>query len=543
LKDETGLRRAGIYAHCLDGRGDHRTKCVWALVSSRPDSESKAVASASFARFADTTHARANLKHKALRAFSDTLVLGGAEFVLRLGFTAVLARLVTPEQFGIVMLVTAVTAIADNFRDLGLSTATIQREHITHAEVSNLFWINTAAGTLLAVIICGLAPLIALYFREPRVLPVTMALATTFVLGGLTVQHEALLGRQMRLGPKALMRLTAFMVSSLVAITLAAKGFGYWSLVWREIVRSALIVVGAWALCRWVPGRPRRDTNVRELIKFGSGLTATYMVTAVANSLDRFLLGRAQGASVVGLYRQSYQLVVAPMAQLMGPLYQVSLPSLSMLQDEPERFCRAFIRIVALVAMVSMPLGVLVCVFAEEVTLVMLGPQWAGAATFIRIFAIGSILQSVYSTSGFVLVSRGRSSELLRLTLAQTGLRAGMMCVGAAWGGIGVALADVASTAIAFAPFLHWSLKDSPVSTGAFLSAIGKSLGASLILAVTLALARMSLSGMRPASALAVAILVTMASFPAGVALMPGGKAELSELRSLGMSLLGRCKS
>jgi O-antigen/teichoic acid export membrane protein len=493
-----------------------------------------------FERFSDTTAARADLRRTAVRGFGDTFVLSGAEFMLRLVFTAVLARLISPEQFGLVMLVTAVTAVADSFRDLGLSTATIQREHITREQVSNLFWINAASGVLLALGVSALAPLVSTYFHEPRLTPVTMALATTFVLGGLSVQHEALLGRQMRLAPKGLMRLMAFVVSSVAAAGLAALGYGYWALVWREILRSALIVVGAWSLCRWIPGRPRRDVDVRDLVKFGSGLTATYMLTAVVSSLDRFLLGRVQGAGVVGLYRQSYQLVVAPMSQLMGPLYQVSLPSLSMLQDEPERFARAYLRIVSIVAMASMPLSVLVCIWAEEVALVMLGPQWTGAAIFVRIFAIGSLLQSVFSTTGFVLVSRGRSAELLRLTTLQVGLRASMMCVGAAWGGVGVAVADMSSTAIAFVPYLQRALHGSPVSTRAFLASVGRPFGGSVVLAAALIALKMCLPEVRPIAALGLALIVAVVSFPLGVALMPGGRTELSELASATASVLNR---
>jgi O-antigen/teichoic acid export membrane protein len=510
--------------------------------ASQPDLTAAKESTASlFDKYSDTTAAKAELRRTAARGLGHTFVLSGAEFVLRLLFTAVLARLISPEQFGLVMLVTAVTAIADNFRDLGLSTATIQREHVSEQQVSNLFWINTAAGVALALIVCALAPAVSMYFREPRLTAVTMALASTFVLGGLSVQHEALLGRQMRLGPKGLMRLAAFVVSSAAASGLAVAGYGYWALVWREIVRSALIVVGAWSLCRWVPSRPRRDTDVRELVKFGSGLTATYMLGALASSLDRFLLGRIQGAEVVGLYRQSYQLVVAPMSQLMGPLYQVSLPSLSMLQQEPKRFARTYTRIVSIVAMVSMPLSVLTCVWAEEIASVMLGPRWAGAAIYIRMFALGGLLQSVFSTIGFVLVSRGLSSKLLRISTAQVGLRACLMCVGAAWGGLGVATAEVSSTAIAFLPYLRQSLKGSPVSARAFLESLARPFGGSVVLLVVLvALKAGTPAAVGPTAGLALALMLTVVAFPAGVALMPGGVGELTELTKTIRALLDR---
>ena len=457
---------------------------------------------------------------------------GAGEFVLRLGFTAILARLISPDDFGLFMMVAAVTAVADQFRDLGLSTATIQREQITHAEVSNLFWVNTAAGLLIALIICAVSPLVALYFREPRLTWMTVALAPTLVLGGLTVQHEALLGRQMRLGGKSGMRLLAFFLSSVVAVLLARAGFGYWALVWREVARSAFIVIGAWAICPWIPGMPRRDTEVKGLVLFGSGLTGTYILGALTASLDRVLLGRFQGAAAVGLYRQSYQLVVTPMTQLMGPLYQVALPGLSMLQGDPRRFRDFFTRIVSFVATVTMPLSVFLAVYAEEVSAVVLGEQWRGAATFIRIFGVGGTLQSAFSTIGFVLVSRGRSGELLKLGGLLAAVKALLMLFGLRWGAVGVAVADVSSIVVLFVPFLRISLKDSPVTILAYLQALVRPFISSILLAIVLVAFRMTLVVSNSLVSLLAGLAVAALIFPVVWLTLPGGKTEFRQLRS-----------
>src|SRR4051794_3165460 len=144
------------------------------------------------------------------------------------------------------MMVMAVTAIADQFRDLGLSTVTVQKEKLTHQEVSNLFWINTVAGLVIALIVCAASPLIAIYYKESRLVPVTCILATNFFWGGLMVQHQALLTRQLKLGYTSFVRLLSSLLSTLLALILAWKGFGYWALVWREIARCALLTVGMW---------------------------------------------------------------------------------------------------------------------------------------------------------------------------------------------------------------------------------------------------------------------------------------------------------
>ena len=159
-----------------------------------------------FTRLVRTDAIRKDLRSRSVRAAGFTWAAGVADFVFRIGATAILARLILPQQFGLVMMVTAVTAVADQFRDLGLSTATVQRKEISHQEVTNLFWINVFAGAGIALMIVAVSPLVSGYYKEPRLTPITCILATNFVWGGLVVQHEALLARMLKLGHIAIVR-------------------------------------------------------------------------------------------------------------------------------------------------------------------------------------------------------------------------------------------------------------------------------------------------------------------------------------------------
>ena len=186
------------------------------------------------------THAiRNDLRGKSVRAATYTWATGMGDFVLRIGSTAILARLVLPAEFGLVMMVMAVTAIADQFRDLGLSSATVQRKDISHEEVSNLFWVNFMAGVVIALIVCAISPLVSLYYKESRLTVLTCVLAMNFIWSGLMVQHQSLLTRQLKLGYTSGIRLASSFLSTLLAVFLAWKGMGCWALVWREVVRSA----------------------------------------------------------------------------------------------------------------------------------------------------------------------------------------------------------------------------------------------------------------------------------------------------------------
>jgi PST family polysaccharide transporter len=202
-----------------------------------------------------------------------------------------------------------------------------------------------------------------------------------------------------------------------------------------------------------------------------------------------------------------------------------------MLQTEPERYRRFYLRIVAIVASVSMPLSVFVSIYAEEISALILGDQWRGAATFIRIFGIGAMLQSVYSTIGFVLVSRGRSGQLLALAVIQATVKASLMTLGLRWGAVGVAIGDISTPLIMFAPYLYVSFKDSPVTIDAFQRSLMRPFIASVVTALILVFFRATVE-LPSVISLFAAMLVTATVFPALWLMLPGGRLELRELRS-----------
>ena len=233
---------------------------------------------------------------------------------------------------------------------------TVQRKDISHQEVSNLFWINALAGTLIALVVCALSPLVSAYYKDPRLTVITCILASNFFFGGLMVQHQALLARVLKLGHSATVRVLASVISTVVAVLLAWKGFGYWALVWREVVRSVLLAAGMWFCFPWIPGLPCWKTDIRGLLGFGAHLSAANILASISGGADRFLLGRFWGAGPVAMYRQAYQLLVVPMDQLLSPVYQVTQPGLSMLQAEALRYRRFYKKVLTVVCVATMPL-------------------------------------------------------------------------------------------------------------------------------------------------------------------------------------------
>jgi len=485
-----------------------------------------------FSKFADTGAVRQNLKRKSVRGVLFMVNAGGIDFVMRLVSTFLLARLLSPTDFGLVAMVLSVTGIAEQFSELGLSTATIQCRELKHQQVTNLFWINVGAGCLFSLAICALAPGISRFYGNPGLLPMTFAISTTFIWGGLTVQHQALLSRQMKQAHMATVRLSASLLSQILAIGLAVNHFGAWALAWREVARAFFVAVGIWLFCRWIPGLPRRNAEIGGLLRYGSHLTLSVAAMACVTQLDRLIIGRFFGASTLGLYRQAQQLMLAPIEQLRSPLSSVASPSLSILQTDAGRYRRYYQRIVLAMALVTMPLGLFVAVYADEITHVLLGPKWIAAAVFLRIFGVVTFLKPAVETAGLVMMTYGLSKRLLVLTVAYHAIFAVFMFVGICWGAEGVALSNVVTVVLLMFPMLYFSLRGTPVTVGAFFSAISTPVIASAIMAGVLLLFRDLVSRYGMAVSLFSGLGLGAAIYTAAIFLLPRGRRETVALIS-----------
>ena len=267
----------------------------------------------------------------------------------------VLARLLPPSAFGLLAMVAAMGTILDLVKEFGLSAATIQKQNISHAQVSALFWINAAVGALLGLGLFLAAPLLARFYGQPELEAVARWLALAFAVSGLTVQHWALLRRQMRFGAIAGLETTADLLSFGTAIGLAVAGVGYWALVAQRLVSPILLMLGSWALCRWRPARPAPAGGVRGLLEFGASVTGSGLAVALSRSIDQILIGWLWGPALLGLYERTTRLLLMPINTINAPVYAVGMPALSRLIDQPARYRSMFGQVMQKLALLTMP--------------------------------------------------------------------------------------------------------------------------------------------------------------------------------------------
>ncbi len=411
-----------------------------------------------YARHFETGHLLGDLKGRSVRGGAVTLSSQAIKFVLQIGSTMVLARLLLPSDFGLIAMVTAIVGFVAMFKDAGLSMATVQRKDITHDQVSTLFWINVALSAAVMLVVAALAPAIAAFYSEPRLVWVTLALAGTMLFAGFTVQHQALLRRQMRFKALAVIEIVTMTVGIAVAIVMALVGFGYWSLVGMTAAAGLANALMVWVLCDWRPGQPKRDSGVGEMLRFGGNLTGFEFINYWARNADNVLIGYAWGSAYLGLYAKAYGLLLMPVKQVNAPISSVFVPVMSRLADDPIRYERAAKRILRLMATLFPPMVALLAIFSREVISIMLGHQWLEAVDVFRWLALVCVYQLVLGQCGNMFITQGRTDLLLKSGMLNALISVVSIVAGLPFGIEGVAIAYAASGVLLRMPILIFYL-------------------------------------------------------------------------------------
>ena len=390
-------------------------------------------------RYLKTDHLKADLKSRSIKGGAITIIGQALRFTLRMGSTIILARLLTPFDYGLIGMVAVVVNFVALFKDLGLSVATIQRAELNHQQVSTMFWINVGVGLTIVVLTIALSPAIAWFYQEPRLIPITIVLASGMLLGGLSVQHEALLKRQMRFGQLALIEISSMFVGSVAAIISAWYGAGYWALVILQLSGQLTILVGVWLMCGWRPGFPKWDSSIRPMLAIGGNYTGFTILHYFSTNFDNILIGSSLGPRPLGLYDKAYQLLLLPLRQINIPIRNVAIPTLSSLHTEPVRYKVYYHKALLLMTTFGMPLVVFTFVVADQLVPLLLGEQWADVVPIFRVLGLAAFLSTFNMAAGWVFISFGRTDRQFRWGIIASIITTLSFVIGIRWGAIGVA--------------------------------------------------------------------------------------------------------
>jgi O-antigen/teichoic acid export membrane protein len=413
-----------------------------------------------------TDHLRHDLKGRSISGGFVTVSAQAVKFFLTVGSTMVLARLLTPDDFGVVTMVVGTVASLRIFNYAGLSTATVQRDDITHAQVSNLFWINLGLSGAFTLLVAAASPLFVWFFKDPRLLPVSLLISLTFVLNGAAVQHQALLNRQMRFKAIAVIEVVSLAASVVVGVVMAWAKCAYWSLVFSALTAEFVALVLSWRATLWRPQLPRRGIGTLALVGFGANLTLGNFFFSIVRSLDNVLIGRRYGADSVGLYSRATALLIRPLDQIMSPISAVFMPALSRLQDQPERYRRAFGQVNDAMMLFTFPMTAMLLALAHPLTIVLLGRKWTAAAPIFAGFTPAALQAPLSMAVSCLYMSQGRGKDLLVASSIVSPITLLAILAGLPFGPLGVAISFSASGLLLRLPIHYFIVgRRGPVRT------------------------------------------------------------------------------
>jgi len=414
-----------------------------------------------------TDHLLPNLRERTVSSGVITAAAQAAQFFLNLGFTIILARLLTPRDFGLVAMVTTIMGFLFVFREIGLSTATVQCESISHRQVSNLFWINTGVGAFITALVALTAPLFGRFYHEPAVTSIALALSGAFLLNGLGVQHMALLNRQMRFRAVSLIEVLSTGLGLAIGMVVALFEFSYWSLVVATMSTAILRTAAAWITCKWRPQLASRDSGTWPLLRFGASLSVSGFLYSFSRGCDILLLGRFVGSDAVGLYSRAAGLFIRPLEQVLSPINTVIVPVLSRMQTDPARYRRAYYQVFEPLAIGSAVFAGIFLPLALPLTLVVLGVQWEAAAPIFAALTPAALYFPLASAASWLYSSQGRGNHLLRVSVVAAISMIVCFVIGLGFGPTGVAIGFSISGVCIQLPYTFYVAgREGPVGTG-----------------------------------------------------------------------------
>jgi PST family polysaccharide transporter len=375
-----------------------------------------------------------------------------------------LARLLSPEDFGLQGMVVVVIGFLGLFRDAGLGMATIQRLEVTHQQTSTLFWINVAVGAILATLCTALAPALVAFYHEPRLYWVAVVSGTTFMFNGLSAQHSALLQRSMRFVTQAKIDVLSLIVGSATGIVMALLGCRYWSLVGMAMASSIVGAAAVLLAVPWLPGPPSRRSGIRSMLHFGGLATCNSLVVFLAWNAEKLLLGRFWGADALGIYGRAFQLVTLPVQQLNTAVTNVAFPALSRIQHDADRLARSFLKGYSLLISSTIPITITCALFAEEIVRIVLGAKWMEAAPIFRLLAPVALVFAVANPLSWLVISTGRAGRALSISTATTPLVIVGILLGLSHGPKGVALGYSLAMSLLVVPIAAWSKRGTGIT-------------------------------------------------------------------------------
>jgi lipopolysaccharide exporter len=355
----------------------------------------------------------------------------------------ILARLLKPEEFGMMAMVMVVIGFAQGYADMGISAAIIHRQDITERQLSSLYWTSVSAGIAVFVLTLITAPVIAFFFKEPGLTGLLRVAAASFVISAFGSQFQVLLQKELRFNTLAALEVMNALVTAGSAVVLAALGYGVWSIVWASLLgagfRAAFLMANGFP--RWRPGLLLSRRELKGFLSFGLYQTGERSINFFNSRVDQILVGRLLGAEALGFYNFAFNLVVQPTLRINPILTRVAFPVFSMVQTDDDRLRRGYIKLLHAVSLVNAPVIFGLSVVAPMAVPMIFGEKWQPAIPLLQIMCVYAFIRSTGNPVGSLVLARGKADLSFKWNLALLAVVAPVVYLaGRAGGLIGIAL-------------------------------------------------------------------------------------------------------
>lgn len=424
-----------------------------------------------------------SLKARSSRSAGITVGAEAVVFVVRTGGVIVLARLLVPEDFGVVAMVTALFMLLMNFGVNGFSEYTIHKEEVNADETNAIFWLHLCISSTLAGVFAVSGPIIARFYGKPEVAGIVLVMSIGIVLPVFGTQHLALLKRDLSFSRIAMNRIVGVLISTACAIALAAFGAGYWAVVARQLLEIGLIAVGSWFACQWRPTLPINLRLALHSLGYSLRVYANFVLNFSERSVDKILLGRFHSAIALGYYDRAYYLSSRPVSQLTAPLHDVGLATLSRLRDYPDKYLSFYRKALTSLSFIGVLTGAILVGCGKDIVALLFGPDWTRAGLIVVAFGPGIAAMMVYSTSAWVHLSLSRPNRWLRWSVGAVVAKLTAIAVAAPHGGVAVAAAISGFHVVALVPAIWYAARPLSLPLASIVSDIWRYYAAGVLAA------------------------------------------------------------
>lgn len=403
--------------------------------------------------------------------------------VLQLLQVAMLARFLSPADYGLMAMVTVVLSYAALFSDMGLSTAFVQRQQISHEERSSLYWLSVAVGAVLMLLVMAISPLAALFFKEPQLVPLMLLVATNFLVIALGQQLRMDAEKNLNFRPVALIEIFAGLVGFVVAVLTAWLHWGVYALVVAAMTSAWLTMILSWLVLAqgWRPAWRLRWGEVRWFVQFGGTMVLNNVINHTNATIDLVLGGRMLGASQLGVYSVPRNLLLQVQGMVNPIFTRVGFPLIASIQHDKERVKQVYLKTMNMTASVNSPIYVAIAIFAPEIVWLLLGTNWTDAAPLMRVLALWGLLRSFGNPVGSLLFGLGHVKLSVKWNAGLLLIVPPVVWFGSRWGAIGMAWTMAGLMTALFVP--GWAILIKP-TCGASLKEYTTQLATPIVLAL-----------------------------------------------------------